>query len=179
MSGQRQFLGIFLIAASALLFCALRTPGAPPPMQDEVVENKPEPAPPAGQTYIGMKNCSACHFEQYAIWKKDEHTKAFEILPEKYKTDATCLKCHTTGFGEETGFKTAADTHLAGATCESCHGPGSKHQEICKEFATAKKLSPEQEQLARDSIYLLKPTNACIGCHTSKAHKAHMEYDKE
>ncbi len=179
MSRQAKSLGIFLVASPALLFFALKTPAAPAPRQDEVVKNQPEPTPPAGQTYIGMKNCSACHFEQYAIWKSDKHTKAFEILPEKYKTDAACLKCHTTGFGEESGFKTAADTHLAGTTCEACHGPGSKHQEICKDFATAKKLSPEQEQLARDSIYKLLPTNACIGCHTSKAHKAHMEYDKE
>ena len=172
--------GIFsLAAAAALLFCALAPPVAPSPTQDEAVVSPKEPTPPAGQTYIGMKNCSACHFEQFVIWKKDKHTKAFEILPEKYKTDAACLKCHTTGHGDPTGFKTAADTHLAGTTCEACHGPGSKHQEICKTFATAKKLSPEQETLARDSIYKLLPSNACITCHSSKAHKAHMDYDKE
>lgn len=179
MSRQTKFLGAILVVAPVLLFFALKTPAAPVPMRDETVKNKQEPTPPTDQTYIGMKSCSACHFDQYAIWKKDKHTKAFEILPEKYKTDASCLKCHATGYGEETGFKTAADTHLSGATCEACHGPGSKHEEICLEFKTARKLSPEQEQLARDSIYKLKPDNACVSCHTSKAHKAHVEYDKD
>ncbi len=127
---------------------------------------------------MGTKTCSSCHFEQFGTWRQDKHAQGFAILPDKYKTDASCLKCHTTGFGEASGFKTAADTQLAGTTCEACHGPGSKHQEICQALTATKKLSPEQEKMARDSIYKLNPQNSCIACHTSKAHKAHPDYDK-
>jgi len=138
----------------------------------------PEPAPPAGQTYIGVKKCAACHFDQHLVWRKDKHAKAFDILPDKYKEDASCLKCHTTGYGEATGYKTAADTNLAGTTCEACHGPGSQHAEICKPLANFDKLSKEQEKVARDSIYRMLPRNVCVTCHTSKGHKAHPKYEK-
>lgn len=171
---------ILLISLQAILIGLLATPREEPAVTGHgFAVEETEPAPPPGQTYIGMKSCSACHFEQYGVWKQDKHVKAFEILPEKYKTDPACLKCHTTGYGEESGFKTAADSHLAGTTCEACHGPGSKHQEICQEFATAKTLSPDQEKMARDSIYKLSPENSCIACHTQKAHKPHPDYDKD
>ena len=95
------------------------------------------------QTYIGTQKCAACHFEQFTAWKQTKHAKAFEILPAKYRNDAECLKCHSTGFGEPTGFKDATSTSLAGTTCEACHGPGSKHAEVTKQFAKKKKLSEE------------------------------------
>ncbi len=137
-----------------------------------------EPAPPSDQTFIGTKQCASCHFDQFVIWKKDKHTKAFEDLPTKYRTNADCLKCHTTGYGEPTGYKSAADTHLAAISCEQCHGPGSKHAQIAKPFANVAKLSPEQSTKLRDSIWLMKPENICVTCHSSKAHKAHPKYDK-
>jgi hypothetical protein len=130
----------------------------------------PEPVPPSGQTYTGAKKCAACHFEQYMAWKKDKHSKSFDLLTDQYKADPKCLKCHTTGYGEATGYKGPEDTNLAGTTCESCHGPGSKHDEICQQFAK-QKLNAEQEKVARDSIWLMLPKNVCATCHTTKAHK--------
>lgn len=178
MTKRATFGGILLIGGLAVLICLLANPEtATMQAQDPAAENGPEPAPPAGQTYIGSKNCSSCHFEQFLVWRQDKHSKAFDNLPAKYKTDASCLKCHTTGFGEPTGFKTAADTHLASISCEVCHGPGSQHQEICKAFGKAKPTAA-QEKMARDSIYKVKPQNICIQCHTSKGHKAHPKYDK-
>jgi hypothetical protein len=44
----------------------------------------PEPAPPAGQTYTGVKRCSACHFKQYMVWKKTKHASAFTDMADKY-----------------------------------------------------------------------------------------------
>ena len=128
-----------------------------------------EPAPPDGQTYIGIKRCASCHFDQYTIWKATKHSKTFDLLPAKYQTDATCLKCHTTGYGEATGFKTAADADLKGTSCEACHGPGSKHADIAKAFAN-QKATPEQEKLARDSIWKIQPKNACVQCHVMQGH---------
>jgi len=132
-------------------------------------EEKPEPAPPADQEYIGSKKCQACHFDQFLKWKKTKHAKSFDLLPAKYQTDEKCLKCHTTGYGEPGGYKTIADDHLKHTSCESCHGPGSKHAEISKPF-TNKKPSPEEEKLARDSIWKMLPKNVCVSCHTVQGH---------
>jgi Cytochrome c554 and c-prime len=126
--------------------------------------------PPEGQTYVGSKKCSSCHFEQYMAWKKDSHSKVFELLPPKYQKDAKCLKCHTTGSGEPTGFKDIKSTpNLAGVTCESCHGAGSKHCEIAEKYGK-KKLSAEEEKLVRESTWLQLPNNVCSECHKTKAH---------
>jgi hypothetical protein len=177
---KRRDLGVLLMCSLPAAWAwLLAAPAATPPVVVQEPANATEPAPPAGQTYIGTKNCSSCHFEQFGMWRQDKHAQAFEILPAKYKADPECLKCHTTGFGKETGFKTASDSHLAGTTCEACHGPGSQHKQICEAFTASKKLSPDQEKQARDSIWRVDPSNSCIHCHSRKAHKAHPDYDKQ
>lgn len=129
-----------------------------------------EPAPPEGQTYTGAKGCASCHFEQFMSWKKTKHAKAFDALTAKYQGDATCLECHTTGYGQPTGFKDAATTSdLAGITCETCHGPGSEHEKVVQAFGQ-KELSPAETQQAKDSIWLLLPKNICIDCHKVQGH---------
>lgn len=139
-----------------------------------------EPAPPPDQTYIGTTKCAACHFEQFLDWRQQQqkHAKAFDVLPAKYHKNDECLGCHTTGYGEKTGFRSAADRHLAGVTCEACHGPGSIHAEVSKPFANKKKLTAEEQKVARDSIYLMLPRNACVTCHSTRAHQKHPKYDK-
>jgi hypothetical protein len=134
--------------------------------------------PPEGQTYIGAKQCSACHFDQYLTWRQTKHAKAFDIMPAKYKTDASCLKCHTTAFGEPTGYKGAKTADLAGTSCEACHGPGSKHAEIAKGFGT-KKLSKEEQDYVRSTTHKILPGNACVTCHVAQSHKKHPPYDKK
>jgi hypothetical protein len=129
-----------------------------------------EPAPPEGQTYTGSKRCASCHFEQYMSWTKTKHAKAFDLLTSKYETNAECLKCHTTGYGEETGYKTADDKALAGVTCETCHGPGSEHEEICQQFGK-KKLTEAEEKICNDSIWRMLPKNICVECHGVQGHK--------
>jgi len=129
----------------------------------------PEPAPPADQQYIGANKCQACHFDQYLKWKKTKHASSFEALPASFQKDEKCLKCHTTGFGEPTGFKTIADANLKGTSCEACHGPGSKHAELSKPFLN-KKPTPEQEKIARDSIWKMLPKNVCVTCHMVQGH---------
>jgi hypothetical protein len=139
-----------------------------------------EPTPPANQTYVGMLKCASCHFDKYQDWRtqQDKHARAYEILPLASRQDPACLKCHTTGYGEPTGFRTAADRTLAGITCESCHGPGSAHVELAKPFATRVPVPPEGEKIARDSIYLMLPVNVCVSCHATRGHQKHPEYAK-
>jgi mono/diheme cytochrome c family protein len=132
-----------------------------------------EPTPPADQEYIGTKKCAACHFDQFGKWKKTKHSTTFKLLPEKYQTDAKCLKCHTTGFGTPTGFKTVADEDLKNTSCEACHGPGSKHAEMAKPF-TGKKPTPEEDKVLRASIWKILPSNACVSCHMQQGHHDSM-----
>jgi len=141
----------------------------------------PEPAPPEGQAYTGSKRCSSCHFEQYMSWKKTKHAEAFTSMPAKYKrgADVTCFDCHITAYGDPKGYKGAETADLLGVTCEACHGPGSEHEVISKQFAEAKELTPAQEKQARDSIWKIKPGNVCITCHVAQEHKEHPEYEKE
>lgn len=147
--------------------------------QTEVAQApKPLEKPPQGQTYVGSKECSACHFDQYLTWRKTKHAKAFDIMPAKYHDDASCLKCHATGHGEASGFKSLTATPgLVGASCESCHGPASKHAEIAKSFGK-KKLTEEEQSYVRSTVWLMQPKNVCVECHQTRAHKEHPKFDK-
>ncbi len=158
---------VTFIAAVVLLATQTSQSFAQPPIKDEV----DEPPPPKDQTYVGVKECASCHFKQYIAWKKTGHAKTFEQLTAKYEKDPKCLQCHATGYGKPTGFKDKASTpNLAGTTCEACHGPGSKHVEICKALGK-KKLSPEEEKKARDSIWKMSPHGACLHCHVVQGHQ--------
>jgi Cytochrome c554 and c-prime len=164
-----------LFAVTILGFMGLNwgKAGAPEPAPAAGKQAAAETAPPADQNYIGTKKCASCHFDHFSKWKKTKHSGTFTLLPEKYQADAKCLKCHTTGFGEPTGYKTTADNDLKGTSCEACHGPGSKHAEICKPFAN-QKPTPEQDKIARDSIWKILPTNSCITCHMVQGHHDSM-----
>lgn len=158
-------LGACLAIASACFFLVLFLALGP------VTSQVAQADPPADQEYTGVKRCASCHFEQFMAWRTTQHSKAFELLPPQYQKDEKCLKCHTTGYGEPSGFKDFATTPaLAGVTCESCHGPGSKHEEICQPFAKIKELTPEQEAKLRGSIWLMLPQNVCVECHKTKGH---------
>lgn len=170
------FWGIVVGLACLALVATATDVNAQPPVQ-----SAPEPAPPAGQTYTGTKQCASCHFKQFMSWKKTKHAKdAWDSVPEKYRADAACLACHATGYGQATGFKDAASTpNLTGTGCEACHGPGSEHEKVAKQFTNKKQLAPEEEKAVRDSIYKVLPQNVCSACHASKGHKEHPKYEKQ
>ncbi len=171
--------GVFAITAGLLVVLSTNdSPAVSVALVTFQESLKPLDNPPEGQTYMGTKQCSACHFDQFMLFRQTKHAKAFEILPEKYREDASCLECHTTGYGEETGYKDATTAHLAGTSCEACHGPGSKHGEISQEFAN-KNLTEEEQIYLRSTIHRILPDNVCAKCHKSKGHIPHPEYDKE
>jgi hypothetical protein len=153
-------------------------PAGGQPAAQQPDTQKAEPPAPAGQTYVGTKECAACHIEQFMTWRASPHAKAFDNLPAKYRGDATCLKCHTTGYGQATGFKSLQQTpNLVANSCENCHGPGSKHVEVAKSFGQ-KKLTPQEQTQVRDAIYLMLPKNVCVECHLVATHKKHPPFDK-
>ncbi|MBN1593401.1 MAG: cytochrome c family protein [Candidatus Coatesbacteria bacterium] len=91
-------------------------------------------APPGNSHYIGPNECRTCHLEQYDSWQKTAHARSLNVLIDKGKSNSPdCLRCHTTGFGEASGFgDDEASPLLAAVTCEACHGPGSEHASIRK-----------------------------------------------
>jgi len=172
MLSRGAFVVAFSITIGLVLAAFMSVPGSAP-AQPPPAEEAAEPAPPAGQTYTGVKKCASCHFKQFMSWKKSKHaTESFKVLPEKYQADKECLPCHSTGYGQATGFKDIESTpNLAGTTCEACHGPGSEHDKIASKFKDKKKLDLAEDKEVRDSIYKILPGNVCSRCHANQGHK--------
>jgi len=79
--------------------------------------------------FVGSAACESCHAKEAKLWAESGHARAFETLDKRHEAkNADCQKCHTTGFGQPTGFPTGGAT-LASVGCESCHGPGKRHVE--------------------------------------------------
>lgn len=170
MSGAMRVLCALIVGAvmATVLAGALFTMPSSP--VQAVPAEAEKSTPPADQTYVGVRECAECHEKAFEAWKKTGHSHAFKLLTEKYEKDAKCLKCHTTGYGTPTGYKDASTPDLKEVGCESCHGPGSKHVEICESFGD-RKLTEEEEELAEHSIWEVLPKNVCIKCHTRMAHE--------
>lgn len=94
--------------------------------------------------YVGSKKCKMCHIKEWKSWSVTKMALAYDQLKpgeradEKkaagldpsadYTKDATCLHCHTTGYGKPGGFVDIETTpNLAGVGCEMCHGPGGTY----------------------------------------------------
>lgn len=162
MSRRFRFVGMtaLLCMTVAAAGIAVNTVPSPPAFAD----------PPGDQTYTGTKRCAQCHLDQFTKWKATSHSRAFALLTEKYEKDPKCLKCHTTGYGEKTGYGAVNDDSLKDVGCEVCHGPGSKHEEVAKTFAEVKNLTEEQEALIRGTIWEMLPKNVCVECHEIQGH---------
>ena len=139
--------------------------------------------------YVGSKSCKMCHSSvEHKSWTKTKMGRAFETLkpgnakeakvkhnldPEKdYTQDATCLKCHTTGFGHPGGYvipdpkdkkavRRAAKLENVG--CESCHGPGSEYNKLFREILQTKRKYKVEELYAAGLQKITKDT--CTSCH--------------
>jgi len=106
---------------------------------------------------------------------KENKTKANPpIDPEKdYTRDESCLKCHTTGYGEPGGYvipdpkdkkaRRKAEK-LEGVGCESCHGPGSKYVKIFED------IQDKQRQYTREELYAAGMTKIGKETCASKCH---------
>ena len=139
-----------LAVLGAFLLNLLASPGAPP---------APE--------YMGEKKCKKCHIKEYKSWSETKHAKAFEDMPEKYRKDEKCLKCHTTGMGEG-GFKSVDETpDLVNVQCEACHGPGGDHIPLTTQL---RKDKVEKDKYPENLNINSSPT----GC--TKCHNPHVEH---
>jgi hypothetical protein len=101
-------------------------------------------------SFTGSETCKGCHEAQYeSFMANSKKAKSFSSIQKMQKklTPAEfsgCFKCHTTGYGEPGGFRSAEETPgLKNPGCESCHGPGSLHAESGDPADLAVKVSIE------------------------------------
>ncbi len=144
--------------------------------------------PPKDATYVGSKKCKACHMKGqiYQRWEKMKHATNFETLKKEHHTmkdpltGRSCLDCHTTGYGEPSGFKSIEETpDLASVGCEGCHGPGSAHIEwvkVAENKEAAKNKTPEALKALAETIDK-NPGARCVRCHNP--HNSYEEYAKK
>jgi hypothetical protein len=102
-----------------------------------------------GNRFVGSAACAPCHREASLVWLASAHARALKTLhTTRGGVNASrpdCLRCHTVGFGQPTGFGLLAPQEaLGGVGCESCHGPGAKH------VAQASGGSPSTGSISRD-----------------------------
>ena len=107
-----------------------------------------------------------------------EEKKVAGLDPQKdYTRDPKCLECHTTAYGLLGGFVSFEQTpHMAGVTCEACHGPGGM-------YAGDKAMTGHRvQEIAEDETdhqAVVYPPNerVCKKCHNDKSPFVNMEYE--
>jgi 2',3'-cyclic-nucleotide 2'-phosphodiesterase (5'-nucleotidase family) len=104
-------------------------------------------------TYLGAGACLRCHQEDFDIYTGTKHAHAYSTLSKMYQhRDASCIGCHSTGYGQEGGFRGArligSPTDLVDVQCEACHGPGAEH--------------------SRDGTYAGRAVESCTQCHSKE-----------
>lgn len=114
--------------------------------------------------YAGARACLECHPGTHATVINTAHVGAFtnhSFAMLGGQTNASCLACHTVGYGLPTGFAVSNrngtltySTHLAGVQCENCHGPAARHAANPNDFT----VRPRAEIAS----------TVCGGCHTSQ-----------
>ncbi len=119
----------------------------------------------ADHAYVSGAKCKMCHKiakggEVWQMWEATGHATAFGSLDaEKGETeDPSCLKCHSTGYGDGGYEPGQEDVDFTGVQCEACHGGGADY-----------KISHSKEE-GREMAYaeqgLVKPNEeTCLQCH--------------
>jgi hypothetical protein len=136
------------------------------------------PAPGAERSYAGTNQCFVCHRTHTDSWSETPHVHAFANLPEQYRNDSECLRCHVTGFGRPNGFVAGADKDLLMVGCEACHGPGAQHIEAAQRFVLATPDEEEKIEKEMRATIVRTPTDeVCVACHIMQAHEEHPSFE--
>jgi hypothetical protein len=122
----------------------------------------------AGIAYVAASECKDCHQAEYGAWKKRPHARAFDTVAQSGRaTDRSCLACHATGAGTETGFRSREETPgLDSVACQVCHrfsldehGGGG-----FSGYPTEAKLCRECHTDATDPGFDFEKRRAKVGC---------------
>lgn len=114
--------------------------------------------------YAGSKVCITCHLNVCRYETNTAHASAFNdplFRAAGGQTNASCLACHTVGYGvtvngAPAGFVNAATTpQFEGVQCENCHGPAANH------------AGSEDDPTIRPRAEIA--ATVCGGCHTANS----------
>jgi len=88
-------------------------------------DGRSDDATETDDAYVGADRCRKCHQRDntYQSWAETAHAHAWETLGEEFRTDTTCVGCHSTG-------RDTLGQLLTGVQCEACHGPGKNHRRL-------------------------------------------------
>lgn len=107
--------------------------------------------------YGGYQLCLECHNSICRYETNTAHASAFsnpDFKTSGGQNNASCLPCHTVGYGLPTGFVSATATpKLANVQCENCHGPAANHA-----------ANPD-DPTVRPRVDIA--ATVCGGCHTA------------
>jgi len=134
--------------------------------------------------YIGSKNCKKCHLKEFKSWEATKMATTFDALKpgerteaklgagldpnNDYSTDAKCVKCHVTGYGQPGGFVDIETTpDLANVGCESCHGPGGTY--VADELMSLKNKEYKRADVVAAGMVEKVGADQCTGCHNSES----------
>ena len=115
-------------------------------------------------SFAGSGYCSGCHGDKIATWTQTDHASALSLLTSiGMGNNASCLPCHTVGFGQPTGYTGATTAHLANVGCENCHGPAAWHKNT-------------DHALIRPAVSI--DPAICGSCHQDSHHPTFEEYSE-
>ena len=131
--------------------------------------------------FVGVAKCQSCHKKelmgnQYAVWQKGPHAKAFATLKgdeairiarEKGLANPPhespeCLQCHVTAHGVEAARIRYPMKASDGVQCESCHGPGNDYRKKTT-------MSDEKKAIAAGMWQPGEDEKICTTCHNDKS----------
>jgi len=111
--------------------------------------------------YVGSRECDKCHPDCYRTWLDTTHSHALLSLIQRDEDETLdCLQCHVAGLLEPSGYDPfSSRDEVSSVTCESCHGPGSKHVAV---------TTLAEDQYSLDD-YQITPGSLdhCLTCHDS------------
>lgn len=143
----------------------------------------PTLAPGAAAQYVGETRCRVCHLPQSKSWRQTKMGNALDLLKpgvaaeqkkakkldpaRDYTKDATCLPCHTTGYGKPGGFESVETTpNLVGVQCEVCHGAGRGY--LKPELMSMQNKEYKRAQLVAAGL-VVPDEKLCKTCHNPKS----------
>ena len=163
-------------------------------VSDEPTKNHDTVADPSDvrYEYVGTKKCRSCHGNWHESWEASAKGRSWDalkpgvgpevkrragLLSEKdYRSDIRCLKCHSTGFGHQTGYvipdpdngrSVRSARKREGVGCEACHGAGSGFVMIMRDILWSERPYRQDELRAAGLRKITRED--CLRCHTLEA----------
>jgi hypothetical protein len=133
--------------------------------------------------YVGSRKCLSCHEVQHREHSRRWLATKFRSIERLVDVEnpEPCFACHATGYDSVTGSYAEP-----GVTCEGCHGPGERYNEMMfvgQELLSAgeerrgRALLDHSSRLARDAISRRTvlgdagAINVCVTCHHPRRHR--------